>query len=71
MPVVVRTSWLPDTLFSQCIRRAQRFVVLLNNQMAEWWPRVLSFRTAARCHARRPAAQPVDAPPNDPAQCFA
>jgi hypothetical protein len=35
MPVVVRTSWLPDTLLGQCIRRAKRFVVLLNNQMAE------------------------------------
>lgn len=35
MPVVVRTSWLPDTLIGQCVRRAHRFVVLLNNQMAE------------------------------------
>jgi len=35
MPVVIRTSWLPDTLLGQCIRRAQRFVVLLNNQMPE------------------------------------
>jgi len=35
MPVVVRTSWLPDTLLGQCTRRPRRFVVLLNNQMAE------------------------------------
>jgi hypothetical protein len=35
MPVIVRTSWLPDTLLGQCIRRAKRFVVLLNSEMAE------------------------------------
>ena len=27
--------WLPDTLLGQCMRRPQRFVVLLNDQLAE------------------------------------
>ena len=35
MPVVVRTSWLPDTILGQCIRRRHRFVVRLNDQMNE------------------------------------
>ena len=35
MPVVVRTSWLPDTILGQCIRRRQRFVVRLNEEMGE------------------------------------
>ena len=35
MPVIVRMSWLPDTLLGQCIRRARRFVVRLNNRMGE------------------------------------
>jgi hypothetical protein len=35
MPVVVRMSWLPDTLLDQCIRRARRFVALLNTQTGE------------------------------------
>ncbi len=33
MPVVVRTSWLPDTILGQCIRRRHRFVVSLNDGM--------------------------------------
>jgi hypothetical protein len=35
MPVVVRTSWMPDTILGQCIRRRHRFVVRLNDQMGE------------------------------------
>jgi hypothetical protein len=35
MPVVVRTSWLPETILGQCIRRWQRFVVRLNENMGE------------------------------------
>ena len=35
VPVVVRTSWLPDTILGQCIRRRHRFVVRLNDQMSE------------------------------------
>jgi len=33
MPVVVRTSWLPDTILGQCVRRRHRFVVSLNDGM--------------------------------------
>ena len=33
LPVVVRTSWLPDTILGQCIRRRHRFVVSLNDGM--------------------------------------
>jgi hypothetical protein len=35
MPVVIRTAWLPDTILGQCVRRRQRFVVLLNDEMGE------------------------------------
>jgi hypothetical protein len=35
MPVVVRTSWLSDTILGQCIRRRHRFVVRLNDRMTE------------------------------------
>lgn len=35
LPVVVRASWLPETILGQCLRRDQRFVVLLNNKMDE------------------------------------
>jgi len=35
LPVVVRASWLPDTILGQCFRREKRFVVLLNDQMDE------------------------------------
>jgi hypothetical protein len=35
MPVVIRTSWLPDTILGQCIRRQERFVVRLNHRMGE------------------------------------
>ncbi len=34
-PVVVRASWLPETVLGQCLRREKRFVVLLNREMKE------------------------------------
>ena len=34
-PVVVRASWLPETILGQCLRRDKRFVVLLSDQMGE------------------------------------
>lgn len=35
LPVIVRASWLPETVLGQCLRRDKRFVVLLSDQMAE------------------------------------
>jgi hypothetical protein len=35
MPVVVRTSWLPETILGQCFRRMSRFVIRLNNRMGD------------------------------------
>ena len=34
-PVVVRTSWLPDDTLGQCFRRAERFVIRLNDELDE------------------------------------
>lgn len=35
MPVVIRTSWLPENILGQCLRRDSRFVVRLNNRMGD------------------------------------
>lgn len=35
LPVVVRASWLPETVLGQCLRREKRFVVLLSDEMGE------------------------------------
>ena len=35
LPVVVRASWLPETILGQCLRRDKLFVVLLNDKMDE------------------------------------
>ena len=35
LPVVVRASWLPETILGQCFRRQKRFVVLLSHRMDE------------------------------------
>jgi hypothetical protein len=35
LPVVIRASWLPETILGQCLRRDKRFVVLLNDKMGE------------------------------------
>jgi hypothetical protein len=34
-PVVIRTSWLPDSTLGECIRRPERFVIRLNDEMGE------------------------------------
>ena len=69
MPMVVRTSWLADTLLGQCIRRAQRFVVLLNNQMAEEqavevlcheWAHALAWNYSLDRLAKTPGVDPVE-----------
>jgi hypothetical protein len=35
LPVVVRASWLPETILGQCLRRDKRFVVQLNRDLGE------------------------------------
>ena len=35
LPVVVRASWLPETILGQCLRREKRFTVLLNRELKE------------------------------------
>ena len=34
-PVVVRTAWLAPEILGECIRRRQRFVIRLNNQLRQ------------------------------------
>jgi len=34
-PVVVRASWLPETILGQCLRRDKRYVVQLNRDLGE------------------------------------
>ena len=34
-PVIVRTSWLPQTVLGECIRRPERYVIRLNDTMPE------------------------------------
>jgi hypothetical protein len=35
LPVVIRASWLPETILGQCLRREKRFVVQLNRALGE------------------------------------
>jgi Zn-dependent peptidase ImmA (M78 family) len=49
LPVVVRASWLPETILGQCLRRDKRFVVLLNDKMGE--PRAVEVLCHEWAHA--------------------
>ena len=69
MPVVVRTSWLPDTILGQCIRRRHRFVVRLNDQMSEpqavevlchEWAHALAWNYSLDRLAKTPGLDPVE-----------
>lgn len=66
-PVVVRTSWLPGNILGECIRRRARFVVRLNNQMAQEqaietllheWAHALAWNYALDKLAREPGVSP-------------
>jgi len=35
LPIVVRASWLPETILGQCLRRDKRLVVMLNRDLGE------------------------------------
>ena len=69
MPVVVRTAWLPDTILGQCIRRRQRFVVRLNEEMGEpqavevlchEWAHALAWNFAVDRLINAPDTDPVE-----------
>jgi len=69
MPVVVRTSWLPDTILGQCIRRRHRFVVRLNDQMSEpqavecllhEWSHALAWNFSLDRLAKSPETSPAE-----------
>jgi len=69
MPVVVRTSWLPDTILGQCVRRRHRFVVRLNDQMGEpqavevlchEWAHALAWNFSLDRLAKTPGINPVE-----------
>lgn len=77
-PVVVRTSWLPGNILGECIRRRARFVVRLNNQMAQEqaietllheWAHALAWNYSLDRLAREPgvSAQVFDAASHDEA----
>ena len=69
MPVVVRTSWLPDTILGQCVRRRHRFVVRLNDQMGEpqavecllhEWAHALAWNFSLDRLAKLPGVDPAE-----------
>ena len=69
MPVVVRTSWLPDTILGQCVRRRHRFVVRLNDPMGEpqavevlchEWAHALAWNFSLDRLAKTPGINPVE-----------
>jgi hypothetical protein len=66
-PVVVRTSWLPGDILGECIRRRHRFVVRLNNKMAQEqaietllheWAHALAWNYSLDRLAREPGVSP-------------
>jgi hypothetical protein len=69
LPVVVRASWLPETVLGQCLRRDKRFVVLLNDEMGEppavevlchEWAHALAWNFAVDRLINAPDTDPVE-----------
>ena len=69
LPVVVRASWLPETILGQCLRRDKRFVVLLSDQMGEpqavevlchEWAHALAWNFSVDRLINAPDTDPVD-----------
>ena len=69
LPVVVRASWLPETVLGQCLRRDRRFVVLLNDEMGEpqavevlchEWAHALAWNYSLDRLARAPGIDPAE-----------
>ena len=68
-PVVVRASWLPETILGQCLRRDKRFVVQLNRDLGEpqavevlchEWAHALAWNFAVDRLINAPDTDPVE-----------
>jgi hypothetical protein len=69
LPVVVRASWLPETILGQCLRRDKRFVVQLNRDLGEpqavevlchEWAHALAWNFSLDRLAKTPGLDPVE-----------
>jgi hypothetical protein len=69
LPVVVRASWLPETILGQCLRRDKRFVVMLNRDLGEpqavevlchEWAHALAWNFSLDRLAKTPGINPVE-----------
>jgi hypothetical protein len=49
LPFVVLSSWLPETILGQCLRRRKRFMVLRNRELKE--PQAVAVLCDERAHA--------------------
>jgi len=68
LPVVVRASWLPETILGQCLRREKRFVVELNRDLGEpqavevlchEWAHALAWNFSLDRLSKMPGLDPV------------
>lgn len=68
-PVVVRTSWLPDETLGACIRRPQKFVIRLSDELDEQmatevlcheWAHAVAWDYALEAISRRPNPDPSE-----------
>jgi hypothetical protein len=69
LPVVIRASWLPETVLGQCLRREKRFVVHLNRNLGEpqavevlchEWAHALAWNYSLDRLARAPGIDPAE-----------
>jgi hypothetical protein len=69
LPVVVRASWLPETILGQCLRRDKRFVVQLNRDLGEpqavevlchEWAHALAWNFSLDRLSKTPGLDPVE-----------
>jgi len=69
LPVVIRASWLPETVLGQCLRREKRFVVHLNRNLGEpqavevlchEWAHALAWSYSLDRLARAPGVDPAE-----------
>jgi hypothetical protein len=68
-PVVVRASWLPETILGQCLRRDNRFVVQLNRDLGgpqavevlcHEWAHALAWKFSLDRLSKTPGLDPVE-----------
>jgi hypothetical protein len=69
LPVVVRASWLPETILGQCLQRVKRFVVQLNRDLGEpqavevlchEWAHALAWNFSLDRLSKTPGLDPVE-----------